>query len=271
MPSRAGPENYSTGLTVSPAVRPGVALAVALAVLALASAAATLPSATQDATEATRPTAPRETPATPSTSTPTSAAAAPQPDSSAVDPDCAVGCAGGEGVLDRLPVLPSLDPGALAVLVAAALAGLSLLAYRAAGDEGAALADDARGDERPGPPPAGRGANPRPVPGDAPADNAVYRAWRDLTAGLDVSRAEARTPAELAAAAVERGADAGAVGELRGLFVAVRYGGRPPTADREERARDARRRAGGDAVDSGRSAAGERDGAGGDDAGGSDP
>lgn len=230
-------------------MRPSVALAVALAVLALASAAATLPSATSNAPAAPDGSAPDG---------PSNGSLDRDADSSVPGPPgdgtdgCFVGCGSGLGFFDRLPTLPAPGPGVLALLAAAALGGLSVLAYRAAGDEGAATPAPDRDEERAGPQPGAAGRRPS-GPADAAADNAVYRAWLDLVDGLAVPRVDARTPAEVAAAAVDAGADAAAVRELRELFVAVRYGGRRPTGDREERARAARRRASGSGDDTGQS------------------
>lgn len=74
------------------------------------------------------------------------------------------------------------------------------------------------------------------------ADNEVYRAWREMTAHLDVANPQSSTPAEFAAAAVEAGMDRGDVAELTSLFEAVRYGGESPTEERERRAVEALRR-----------------------------
>lgn len=68
-------------------------------------------------------------------------------------------------------------------------------------------------------------------------ENEVYRAWREMTAGLDVDRPESSTPGEFADAAIEAGMSPDDVRELTTLFEAVRYGGRGPTEERERRAR----------------------------------
>lgn len=67
-------------------------------------------------------------------------------------------------------------------------------------------------------------------------DNDVYRAWREMTALLDVSNPDATTPGEFANAAVEAGMAPEDVRELTRLFEDVRYGGYEPTEDRERRA-----------------------------------
>lgn len=87
---------------------------------------------------------------------------------------------------------------------------------------------------------AGEAADRIEAEGDL--DNEVYRTWREMTAHLAVERPESSTPAEFAVAAVDAGMDRLDVGELTTLFEEVRYGDRPPTAEREERAVDALRR-----------------------------
>ena len=72
--------------------------------------------------------------------------------------------------------------------------------------------------------------------------NEVYRAWHEMTDHLDVDSPESSTPGEFADAAVDAGMTGDDVAELTTLFEEVRYGGRDPTEDREERAVDALRR-----------------------------
>ncbi|MCU4801363.1 DUF4129 domain-containing protein [Halobacteria archaeon HArc-gm2] len=67
-------------------------------------------------------------------------------------------------------------------------------------------------------------------------DNEVYRAWREMTSPLDVSRPESTTAGEFEAAAVDAGMDPDDVRELTDLFEGVRYGGRDPEPADEERA-----------------------------------
>lgn len=69
----------------------------------------------------------------------------------------------------------------------------------------------------------------------ADLDNEIYRAWREMTALLEVSSPASSTPGEFAAAAVEAGMDREDVTELTRLFEDVRYGGDEPTAAAEER------------------------------------
>ncbi|WP_238709250.1 DUF4129 domain-containing protein [Natronorubrum halophilum] len=67
-------------------------------------------------------------------------------------------------------------------------------------------------------------------------DNAVYRAWREMTQPLEVDRPDSSTPREFARAAVDAGMDREHVDELTRLFEDVRYGDASTTAEREERA-----------------------------------
>lgn len=77
---------------------------------------------------------------------------------------------------------------------------------------------------------------------DAPVENEVYRAWREMARSLDVERPASSTPAEFARTAIEAGLDPGTVDELTDLFREVRYGDAAPTTDRERRAVAALRR-----------------------------
>lgn len=72
-------------------------------------------------------------------------------------------------------------------------------------------------------------------------ENAVFRAWRDMTAHLDIASPETTTPAEFATAARDAGMQAQHVDTLTDLFREVRYGGQPVTEERERRALDALR------------------------------
>lgn len=87
---------------------------------------------------------------------------------------------------------------------------------------------------------AGRAADR--IEGDADPDNAVYRAWKEMTGPLEVPNPDASTPAEFAGAAVEAGMARDDVAELTALFESVRYGTAAPTNDREARAVAALRR-----------------------------
>ncbi|MGB9986542.1 DUF4129 domain-containing protein [Salarchaeum japonicum] len=76
---------------------------------------------------------------------------------------------------------------------------------------------------------------------DEDVENAVYRAWRDMTDHLDIAAPETTTPAEFARAAHDAGMDPQHVDTLTDVFREVRYGDQPVTAERERRALDALR------------------------------
>jgi hypothetical protein len=141
-------------------------------------------------------------------------------------------------------LVPVVDPPAtLLALFGLVLVGAAALVLGMSGDD-VARATPA---EEPPPPPdvtaigraAGRAADR--IESDADLDNAVFRAWREMTRELDVTNPAASTPAEFATAAVDAGMAHEDVDELTGLFEAVRYGGRDPDTDRERRAVDALR------------------------------
>ena len=67
-------------------------------------------------------------------------------------------------------------------------------------------------------------------------ENAVYRAWAEMTTALDVTEPATSTPGEFADAAIAAGMDQARVGQLTDLFEQVRYGHEPVTADHERRA-----------------------------------
>jgi len=91
---------------------------------------------------------------------------------------------------------------------------------------------------------------------NADVDNAVYRAWWEMTSLLNVSNPDSATPGEFADAAVDLGMDECDVAELTELFEEVRYG-RRDAASREDRAVETLRsietmygdRSGGDTTD----------------------
>lgn len=135
------------------------------------------------------------------------------------------------------------DPGILGILVVG-LVGLGILGVLArqarSADEsgprdtdGAALAAIGRT--------AGRAAD-RIADADATVDNEIYRAWKEMTAHLDLDEPAARTPEEFRIAALDAGMAASDVDALTDLFRAVRYGGVRPTEEREATAADALRR-----------------------------
>lgn len=71
------------------------------------------------------------------------------------------------------------------------------------------------------------------------ATNAVYTAWAEMTAALDVENPDSTTPAAFSRAAVEAGMAEADVEELTQLFVDVRYGETSVSPERERRARRA--------------------------------
>ncbi len=137
-------------------------------------------------------------------------------------------------------------PLAAVALLAVVLLGALVVVVRATGDgEADPLADGDPGPDDPTPraaavgEAAGRAADR--IEGESTFENAVYRAWREMTDPLDLPR-ETSTPGEFAAAAVDAGMRPEEVEELTGLFEATRYGGVAPDGDRERRAVDALRR-----------------------------
>lgn len=143
------------------------------------------------------------------------------------------------------PVRPLVLAAVLAVAVLAALVALRRSGRSLSTDGGRAAAAVAA--------PAGAAAAVGRAAGraadrleadapDRPVENEVYRAWREMTAGLDVSRPESTTPGEFEAAAVAAGVDPEHARELTRLFEDARYGGHEPTADDEARAVEVLRR-----------------------------
>ncbi|MFC7075773.1 DUF4129 domain-containing protein [Haloarcula halophila] len=86
---------------------------------------------------------------------------------------------------------------------------------------------------------AGRAADR--LAADEQLDNAVYRAWDEMTGILDVEDEASCTPREFAEAAVDAGLAADDVATLTELFETVRYSDSPATERREERAETALR------------------------------
>ncbi len=78
--------------------------------------------------------------------------------------------------------------------------------------------------------------------GETDLSNVVYRAWREMTAALDVPHGETMTPAEFADAAVAAGLDEADVEQLTQLFRDVRYGHAPVTPERADQAEATLRR-----------------------------
>lgn len=68
--------------------------------------------------------------------------------------------------------------------------------------------------------------------------NEVHRAWLAMVRAVPVERPWTRTPSECADLAREAGADEDAVEQITRTFAEVRYGGRPVTDERRQRARE---------------------------------
>jgi hypothetical protein len=130
-------------------------------------------------------------------------------------------------------------PTALLLLLGVVLLGAVAIIVRSSGDQtvelGLADADaESETDVSAVAAAAGRAADR--IDEDAELDNAVYRAWREMTTHLPVDNPASSTPAEFAEAAVAAGMDREDVAELTRLFEAVRYGDEPITPEREDRA-----------------------------------
>lgn len=150
----------------------------------------------------------------------------------------APGPGGGEGGA------PVPAPTAVGVL-AAALVGLGLLAVALRRADGVLDDGNGEGDGEETLAAVGRSAGraaDRIEDLGAPVDNQVYAAWKEMTGHLDVRDHVARTPGEFREAARAAGMETGDVDALTELFESVRYGGAPPTDERETRAADALRR-----------------------------
>lgn len=137
------------------------------------------------------------------------------------------------GIATAPPVSPMLLGAVFAVLVVLSLAVMVSVTggeetYEPVEDdfEEPAESDFARA--------AGRAAD-RIEAGNVPVDNAVYRAWAEMTNLLDLPNPETSTPMDFADAAVEFGLAEADVRELTELFNEVRYGHRS-AAEREARA-----------------------------------
>lgn len=139
----------------------------------------------------------------------------------------------GSGIVTAPPVSPAILAAVFGFLVVLSLAVMLTVTgrdetYEPIEDdvEEPAEADFARA--------AGRAAD-RIEQANVPVDNAVYRAWGEMTNLLDVPAPETSAPMDFADAAVEFGLDEDDVHELTELFNEVRYGHRS-AEEREERA-----------------------------------
>jgi hypothetical protein len=135
------------------------------------------------------------------------------------------------------PSSPSIPPAAVVLLFGSVLIVAVAALARTAGDDEtfepveesdpeAETSDFARA--------AGRAAD-RIEDANVAVDNAVYRAWVEMTGMLAVPDPETTSPRDFAAAAIDIGIDEDHVRELTTLFTEVRYGDADPE-EREERA-----------------------------------
>jgi hypothetical protein len=153
------------------------------------------------------------------------------------------GGSGGSGDLSARVV--TNPPVALAAVLGVAVLVAAAVLVRATDDSEAGPGREPAEEEPPSPDAAavgraaGRAADR--IENDGTVDNAVFRAWREMTDDLDVPRGTT-TPGEFAEAAVAAGMEPADVRELTGLFEDVRYGGQAADAERERRAVDALRR-----------------------------
>lgn len=149
---------------------------------------------------------------------------------------------GGGGDATQSPPSPPTVLLALLTVGAAALGGAFLLARRQPeeSDDDTAVEDAAEpNDDKTAAAlgsAAGRAADRIESDADPGVDNEVYRAWREMTALLDVDDPGTTTPGEFADAAAAAGLGREDAAELTRLFEAVRYGHAPASAEREERA-----------------------------------
>lgn len=148
----------------------------------------------------------------------------------------------GSGVGDELLVGPDVSPIWLIGLLVGLLVAAAAVVVRASGDQTVDVDEDAEPD-------AGAETDVRDLAAaagdaadrleehDADVDNAVYRAWWEMTRLLDVPNPDSATPGEFAEAAIDIGVDEDDVSELTELFEEVRYGERDPES-REDHAVD---------------------------------
>jgi len=140
------------------------------------------------------------------------------------------------------PVSPltNVPSWAIGLLIGGVLVGAVGLLYRTMGEEDVVVVDEEGVDEGPDldqfAAAAGRAAD-HIEEHNADVDNAVYRAWVEMTELLDVDDPEMYTPGEFADAAVSLGMAEDDVNELTRLFNEVRYGGRDAST-REQQALD---------------------------------
>ena len=139
-------------------------------------------------------------------------------------------------------ISPDVSPWVVVGVFGIALVAFGAVLYRSSGDDSTTVLGD-QGDPTGDPPEiadlaaaAGKAAD-RIEQYNADVDNAVYRAWWEMTSLLEVPHPESHTPGEFADAAVDLGMDECDVEQLTELFEEVRYG-RRDAARREQRALD---------------------------------
>jgi hypothetical protein len=155
-----------------------------------------------------------------------------------------VGAGGGSNPIpgNTAPVTPltNVPSWAIGLLIGGVLVGAVGLLYRTMGEEDVVVVDEEEIDEGPDldqfAAAAGRAAD-HIEEHNADVDNAVYRAWVEMTELLDVDKPEMYTPGDFADAAVSLGMAEDDVSELTRLFNEVRYGGRDAST-REDQALD---------------------------------
>lgn len=143
----------------------------------------------------------------------------------------------GGGVVTAPPVSPTMLAMAFGFVVVLSLAVMLTVT---GGDETYEPVDDDDDVQEPDEADFARAAGEaadRIEEANVPADNAVYRAWAEMTNLLDVPDPETSAPMDFADAAVEFGLDEDDVNELAELFNEVRYG-HMSAEEREERAVD---------------------------------
>lgn len=144
------------------------------------------------------------------------------------------GGGGGAEVETSQPSPPSV---VLLLILGLAIVGVAVGLFRARGTGASDTEEDA---EEPTPEPAavgraaGRAADR--LEQETQVDNEIYRAWREMTALLDIDEPESTTPGEFASAAVDAGLGQDDVEELTRLFEDVRYGRTEPSSELEGRA-----------------------------------
>lgn len=140
----------------------------------------------------------------------------------------------GNGVVTAPPVSPTILAMVFGLLVVLSLAVMLTVTGRDETYEPVADDDIEEPDEADFARAAGKAAD-RIEEANVAVDNAVYRAWAEMTNLLDVPDPETSAPKDFEEAAIEFGLDEDDVSELTELFNEVRYGNRS-AEKREERA-----------------------------------